>query len=550
MKQKFTNYELVCYDKNLVGETPRIRAQAYAPSRFENRYPGCACDVPAHVYTYSFEPNPDWSSFYANAAEIRKYFEDFAERHDLMPFVKLNTRVISAVWDEKKGIYNVEVESNGQRTNDWCHVFVNGTGFLNDWKWPTIEGLHSFEGELLHSANWDAKTDLTGKKVALIGTGSSAIQMLPRIQKVASHVTSFMRSVTWISPPIGANVLEEEKENAKACGKAASQTPQAQYTYTEEQKKRFREDPQALLRYRRTLEGSVASLFDMFIAGSETSKGAQQLMKAEMENRIGPGHEDLKARLIPSWPPGCRRITPGDGYLEALVQDNVTRVHAEISKVVPTGIIDDQGILHEVDVIACATGFNLAFTPPFNVCGVNGVSMADEFQPEPRVYLSVTVPKFPNYFIINGVRGQWAAGTALPAHEQCVEYILKCAKKIQTEGIKSLEVKEEPITHLYEHMDSWHRRSVWNADCKSWYKNNEVGGKLWIWGGSALHFLKTLQEPRYEHYDVQYRTSNMFAYLGNGQTGVEYQAKTAALAGDVHAQLTPYIRIADTPWHI
>lgn len=346
---------------------------------------------------------------------------------------------------------------------------------------------------------------------------------------------------------MGASVLEEERK--KAGDDNSSDIPHGQHFYAEEEKERFRSDPEYHLEYRRNLEGTVNKLFNMFIDGSPESKSAQASMRAEMLKRIGPGHEELKQRLVPDWPPGCRRITPGDGYLEALVRPNVATVHKEISRVVPEGIIDSSGKLHEVDILACATGFNLAFTPRFEVRGVNNASMADEFDPEPRVYLSVTVPKFPNYFIVNGVRGQWASGTALPAHEISVEYILKCAKKIQTEGIRALEVKEEPVAHLYEHIDAWHQRSVWNSHCKSWYKNNIRGGKLWIWAGSALHYVKTMMEPRFEHYDIRYWHSNMFAFLGHGRVETEYLAHTGMLTGpEMNARLAPYLRNEDVPF--
>lgn len=383
----------------------------------------------------------------------------------------------------------VELERDGQRFADWSHVLINGTGFLNSWKWPKIPGLHDFKGKLLHSADWDPSLDWKDKKVAVIGTGSSAIQMVPQIQRTAGHLVSFMRSVTWISPPVGAAALEQEKNKAgtnNGTGEPVGDAdPSAQYYYSEEEKRRFKDDPDYHLLYRRKLESSVNNLFDMFIAGSDTSRLAQEQMRTEMERRIGPGHDELKKRLIPSWPPGCRRITPGDGYLEALVQPNVTTCHEEIVQVVPEGLVDGSGKLHEVDIVACATGFNLAFAPPFELRGVDGVSMREEFDPEPQVYLAMTVPKFPNYFVVNGVRGNWAAGTALPSHEACVEYILKCAAKIQQEGIRALEVKQEPIDQLYEYIDEWHKCSVWNKDCKSWYKNNIPGGKLWIWGGSV-----------------------------------------------------------------
>ncbi|ETI20637.1 hypothetical protein G647_06979 [Cladophialophora carrionii CBS 160.54] len=530
LKKSFKDYELVCYEKNPgVGGT-----------WFENRYPGCACDIPAHSYTYSFEPNPNWSTFYAYAPEIRKYFEDFATKYELHPFIKLNSRVQSAVWVEEKGIYEVEIDVEGQKVDDWCHVFINGTGFLNDWKWPKIEGLHDFQGTMLHSADWDTSVDYADKRVAVIGTGSSAIQIIPQVQKTAKKVTAFMRSVTWISPPVGGNILEEDKKHSP--DESQKENPQAQYWYTEEEKRTFREDRQALFDYRYKLESGFNSRFDLFIAGSETSKMAEKLIREEMHRRIGPGHDELKERLIPKWAPGCRRLTPGDGYLEALVKDNVEPVHNEITKITSTGLVDDTGRLHEVDILVCATGFNLAFAPRFKVLGVDGVNMADEFNPEPHVYLAVTVPKFPNYFVINGVRGNWANGSALPSHEVQVEYILQCVKRMQEEGIRALEVKMEPVKQLYEHIDAWHLGSVWNLDCKSWYKNNIPGGKLWIWAGSNLHYMKTMKVVRWEHYNFRYFNNNMWSFLGNGRVEAEIMKDSSRLA--------PYTRQEDVPWTI
>jgi len=224
------------------------------------------------------------------------------------------------------------------------------------------------------------------------------------------------------------------------------------------------------------------------------------------------------------------------------VKPNVTTVHDEILRVVDKGVVDQTGKLHEVDILVCATGFNLAFAPPFEVIGAGGVSMADEFEPEPRVYLSVAVPKFPNFFVVNGVRGNWAAGSALPAHEVCVDYILKCLSKMQRESIRALEVKQEPVDQLYQHIDEWHKRSVFNEPCKSWYKNNKIGGRLWIWGGSALHFMKTMQDPKFEDFDIRYFNKNMWAFLGNGFVEAEVKRDKSRLA--------PYIRNSDVPWNI
>lgn len=528
-------------------------------------HPANGLRSPAHVYTYSFEPNPAWSSFYAYAPEIRKYFDDFAARHELARYVSLNSKVLSAVWHEDVGQYEIEVIIDGKITKDRCDVLINGTGFLNSWKWPQIEGLHSFAGSLLHSAYYDVSVDLKDKRVAVIGTGSSAIQIVPQVQKVAKHLTTFMRSSTWISPPVSGNILQEQIQHSSENqdGKTSPDST-GQYYFTEEEKRNFRENPDKFLQYRRRLESTFNGLFDIFIADTDASIGAQKAMREEMIRRLGPGHEDLKSKMIPSWPPGCKRITPGDGYLEALIQPNVTIVHKEISRIVPKGLIDSDGQLHEVDILICATGFNIAFAPPFTVKGTDGVDMKTAFGLEPKVYLAVTVPKFPNYFIVNGPRGNWAAGSALCSHEVQVEYILECVRRIQREDIHALEVREEPIDQLYEYIDTWHKTSVWSKDCKryvfpafrlcdlpyraadfsnSWFKTKtDEGSRLWVWAGSALHYMKTLKEIRWEHYEFRYRTANLWSFLGNGRVEAEIARDPKRLA--------PYIRNEDVPWNI
>lgn len=190
----------------------------------------------------------------------------------------------------------------------------------------------------MHSAAWDKSCNWEGKTVAVIGTGSSAIQMVPQIQKTAKHMTAFMRSVTWISPALGAGGDDKDeksdntdknttgttnKSNAEAEGKkeAEEQAEEiSQHFFTDEEKQRFKDDPEYHLQYRKKIESAINNIFEMYIKDSEASKGAQENMVKEMNRRIGPGHEELKSKLIPSWPPGCRRITPGDGYLEALVK--------------------------------------------------------------------------------------------------------------------------------------------------------------------------------------------------------------------------------------
>ncbi|OQV00810.1 hypothetical protein CLAIMM_06258 [Cladophialophora immunda] len=523
-KRMLENYELVCYEKNPVP----------GGTWWENRYPGCACDIAAHTYTFSFEPNPEWSSFYAYSPEIQDYMMRFYEKYELAPFVKLNTEVVGAVWSEEEGKWHVELRQGDRTFYDTCHVLINGSGVVNRWKWPDIPGLHDFQGILSHSANWDQSIDWNGKRVAVIGTGSSAIQMVPKLAEGADHVTVFMRNCTWIAPQI-----DEDVQAAAADGETPA--PAGKHFYTEREKEHFRSDPDFHLQYRKGLETRMARKFDLFLRGTETNLKARVAMKESMLKRIGPGHEELKEKLIPSWSPGCRRLTPGEGYLEALVRPNVSTIHEEIARITPTGLVTSSGKEVEVDIIACGTGFYVSYVPHFKIAGTNGVVMQEDWADEPNIYCSIAGPGYPNYFVVNGPRGNWGQGCALPSHEVQIEYALQCVRKMQQDRIKAMEVRQGPTTDFNEHVDKWHEKySVWREDCKSWYKKNTKGGRVYIWGGSMLHHLKALRTPRYEHYEMRYWESNCWAFLGCGKTAQELEPEGKDLA--------PFLRNADTPW--
>jgi len=451
------NFELVCYEKN----------DSIGGTWYENRYPGCACDIPAHTYTFPFEPNPEWSGYYSYSDEIQDYMLRFAKKYKVEDFVRLHTEVTSATWDEKEGKWYIGLKrSDGTTFTDTCDVIVNGAGVVNKWKWPTIEGLHGFNGVLAHSAHWNPKIDWKGKRVAVVGTGSSSIQMVPKFAETAKHLFVFMRNKTYVGPQFASNVSNKEADPDAMEPNAAGK-----HQYTEKEKQRFRDDPAYHLKYRRAVEQAVVGGFKMFYRGSELNIQAKKFMQESMAQRLGD-NEDLKKRFIPEWSPGCRRLTPGEGYLEALCRDNVTPVHEEIIKVTPQGILTADGAEHEVDILACATGFHVQYLPHFRIVGQEGQVMQD--QAEPNVYASIAAPGFPNYFVVNGPRGNWGQGCALPSHEVQVEYILQCCKKMQEDGIRYMVPKQLPTTQLNLYMDAWHKKhSVWAEDCRSWYK---VGG--------------------------------------------------------------------------
>lgn len=374
------SWELTLFEKN----------PHFGGTWYENTYPGVACDIPSHLYTFSFDPNPNWSHYFAYGDEIQRYFEGFAERYGLRKYMKLNTKVKECRWNDEKGTWKITLEDTQTKEEwtDWAHCVVNGTGILNSWKWPDVEGLENFERPKMHSAAWDHSVDIRDKIVGVIGTGSTSVQIVPELQKICKQVQVYMRSPTWISPPFGATALTKDLRHGED-----SDPGNRQYKFTEEDKKRFREDPNYHLAFRKGIEAEINGLFGMYLQDSDVSNSFRQIITDEMMRRMGPGHEELKSFIIPKFAPGCRRISPGDGYLEALVQPNVKPVFGEIKKATKRGLITANGVEHEMDILVCATGFNVAFKPAFKVINGEGKSIQEDWGDGVNLYFGVSAPR-------------------------------------------------------------------------------------------------------------------------------------------------------------
>ncbi|KAL4861634.1 hypothetical protein BDV12DRAFT_203834 [Aspergillus spectabilis] len=486
LKHYFTDFTLAIYEKNHdIGGT-----------WLENRYPGCACDVPAHNYTYSFEPKWDWSANYASAPEIFKYFSDFADKHGLRDYVHCNHKVVHAAWDEAAAEWVVQVEADGSRSEHRCDFFVNAAGILNSWRWPAIPGLHSFKGTLLHSADWDGSIDLTGKHVGLIGNGSSGIQILPQVQKVAKHVTTFIREPTWVSTAHSGGELRQ---------------------YTKEEQKQFQTEPGKLLAMRKEEEAEMTAVFPMFVRDSESQKLAVQHIAQTMRQQIN--NEALADKLIPEFAMGCRRPTPGINYLESLTLENVTTVYGEITSVTPAGCVTEDGQEHPVDVLICATGFDTTFKPRFPVLGRSG-DLAKQWSTDPASYLGLAAHGFPNYFMFLGPNCPVGVGPVIIVIEAQGCYITELMNRWQKQDIHSYDPREEAVREFNEHKDAFMQHTVWTTNCLSWYKNPATGKVTALWPGSTLHYLTALADQRYDDYEVKYN-GNRFAYLGNGLAQLE-----------------------------
>jgi cation diffusion facilitator CzcD-associated flavoprotein CzcO len=310
----------------------------------KNRYPGVMCDVPAHIYTLLDIPNiptTEWPAFYATGGEIQQYLTKITKEYNLDRDVIYDSKVTSAIWNEEEGLWYVEVMQGNNTIKDYCQILINGSGVLNAWSWPDIKGLSSFKGHLSHSADyqeWAKKTSFDGKRVGVIGNGSSAIQIVPELGKVASQLPNIVRSATWISAPFVEDL---------------SGAPGTNPLYTDEQKEFFRKNPQEHIKYRHDLAGAFNHFYEALIEGSPANKEAEKRTKALMKDRL-TGHPELQELIIPKWSVGCRRLTPGNGYLETLCSDNVDLLVGHIDEITETGVLMQDGTHREFDAIICA----------------------------------------------------------------------------------------------------------------------------------------------------------------------------------------------------
>lgn len=252
---------------------------------------------------------------------------------------------------------------------------------LNSWKYPDIPGLDLFKGKLMHSARWDNDYDLTGKRVAVIGGGSSAVQIVPSIQPTVGKLYAFLRSPVWVTTGFGA----------KHAGPGGTN-----FEYTEEQIQKWKDDPESYQQYTRDVEGELNKRFNLMHMHSKDQKNSREIIANIMNDRIG--NEEISKRLVPNFALGCRRMTPGQGYLESLSKENVEVIPESALRLTETGIVDESGIEHEVDVVICATGFDTSFTPHFKMTGRNNADIKEQFGEFPVGYLGITVQNFPNFF--------------------------------------------------------------------------------------------------------------------------------------------------------
>ncbi|KAF2494592.1 FAD/NAD(P)-binding domain-containing protein [Lophium mytilinum] len=484
---------------------------------YENRYPGYVCDIPIHNYQFSWAPYPHFPSYYAAGEAIHQYMEDVADQHHLRKYIKTSHKVVGAKWIEERQKWQVQVvQTDGAPFVEECDVFLNATGCFNDWKWPNIAGREKYRGELLHSASWPKSTNLAGKTVALIGNGSTGVQILPAILDQVEKVYVFIRSKTWITAGFAQKYAGPNGTNV---------------VFSEEQKKRWEENPEEYLEYRKSIELELNSRFRLYLKDSPEQKEALDFSINQMAEKLAPKPEIID-KLVPDFAVGCRRATPGNGYLEALCSDKVEIVWGEIGSFEETGLTSKSGVSYAVDTIICATGFNMSFSPRFPTIGQNGVDLQKKWDVSPECYLSVTAADMPNYFIYLGPGSPIGHGSVVTALQRVTQYIVKFITKLQVENYSSVVPKPHIPKAYQKHALAWLEKTSWSSHCVSTYKNGKQDGDLIsLHPGSRLHYFYLLDNPRFEDFDWKSLCPDpdlTFAWLGNGFIFDESQSEISA----------------------
>ncbi|KAI0175567.1 FAD/NAD(P)-binding domain-containing protein [Hypoxylon sp. FL1284] len=512
LRKNMVNYEHVVYEKN----------EKVGGTWFENRYPGCRCDVPSHNYQFSWRPNLEWSNFFSPAHEIEEYLNRICEEEHMMDVIKTRHKVVGAWWDEDRGLWDIKVQNleTGEEFMDQANFIVDASGILNNWKWPDIPGIESFQGDLVHTANWPKNFDYSNKVVAVIGNGSSGIQLLPAVQPDVKKLYHFVRTPTWIIPPRRATMMIMG-------GPAKSVLVETEFdeeeNFTPQQIERFKTDPACYRRFVKAIERDLSGTFPVYLKDGPAQAMATKQVTEYMTAKLG-GDERLCRELIPDFPLACRRITPAPGYLEALRAPNTEVVTEGIARVVPEGVQLASGEIIRLDAIMCATGFDTSFAPRFPLVGRHGNVQDAVRSGTPRGYMSCALPGVPNYFTFLGPNAPIGHGSVFTLSEHIARYVTRALLKCQTEGIRAAAPSDAAVDDYGRHVAAFMPRMAWSSPCRSWFKaDKEEGPVTALHPGSRLHFFHMLESFRAEDWDYVYDdpARNRFAYLGNGFSAKE-----------------------------
>jgi cation diffusion facilitator CzcD-associated flavoprotein CzcO len=441
---------------------------------WENRYPGCACDVPSHLYSFSFERNPNWTRMFASAPEIHEYLKSCVQRCGLAPYIRLKTRFQEAAWDEVESVWGVTA---GDNLRIQARVLVSGVGALHVPRYPEIPGREQFAGPSFHSATWKPEVDLTGKTAAVIGTGASAIQFVPQIVPRVGKLYLFQRTPPWIIPRQDSAISEKWR-------------------------RRFRNVPGATWAFRQFLFFSLEWRVLAFLGNMRVRNYFGDIARRHLERVIKD--PKLRAALTPNYEIGCKRILLSDDFYPALIEPHVELVTEKIAEVRRNSVVTCDGVERPVDVLILGTGFQV--TEPFigmRLIGRHGIEIHDVWRNGKSAYLGVTVNGFPNFFMLLGPNTGLGHNSVVLMIEAQVSYVMQCLKMMRQRKIAVMEVRPETQQNFAAKMRDRLSRTVWQAGgCRSWYQDTRTGENTTLWPGSVLGYRREMRTVKASAYEL------------------------------------------------
>ncbi len=438
---------------------------------WDNRYPGAHVDVPAPLYSYSFAPNPRWQRRFAAAPEIQAYMQHCADRWQVRPHLRLDTRITGARFDEAEGRWHIDTDDGVQQRRLRARYFVCSLGPLSQARWPAIEGLEGFTGTRLHSARWDAAVDLRGRRIGVIGTGSTAAQLIPPLAGQAAQLHVFQRTANWVLPRIDRPY--------HALDRALARLPP----------------------YSTAVRAFWNAVLEWGRGGFDEGTRARRLMlrTAGAHLRRAIADPALRGKLQPPYPLGCKRLIYSNDYYPALARPNVELVTDAIARVTPQGIVTADGRERALDVLVCATGFDvqhaLAGLP---IAGRGGRLLTDVWAGGPRAHLGLTVPGFPNLFLMLGPNTATGHTSTLLYIEPGVRWALAAMQEVQRRGQRWLDLRPEVLDAADAALQARLAGSVW-SQCRSWYRTE--GGRIFaLWPGRTKEYVAAVQGQSFDDF--------------------------------------------------
>lgn len=443
----------------------------------DNTYPGCQCDVPSSLYSFSFAPNPTWSHTYPLQAEIWDYLRRVAEEHGITPHIRYRHEVTSGGWDDERKRWTLAT-SQGETVN--AQVVVMGVGALSEPAAPHLPGLESFEGTVFHSANWNHEHDLTGDRVAVIGTGASAIQFVPRIQPHVRHISVYQRTPPWILPHPDRPTTRVERALWRAIPRSQHLWRAAVYAARESMVLGLTKQPRLLA-------------------------GAELLAKAHLRAQVRD--RELRRKLTPHYRLGCKRILVSNDYYPALCEPNADLVTDGIIEVRPHAVVTADGTERPTDTIIFGTGFQVTDPPVASYArGRDGRLLADVWQGSMSAYLGTTVAGFPNAFMLVGPNTGLGHSSMVYMIESQVAYVIDALRTMERRGAATVEVRPEVQRAYNEELQRQLGGTVWNSGgCRSWYLDS-TGRNSVLWPSFTFRFRERTR--RFDPGDYVFETSS------------------------------------------